>query len=163
MTRRTLLRGSAASFGLAVGGVLFSAGTAKAVDLFNPFSGYAMTDGWWDHINRGSLGGIDYAMGVGTGLPAAGAGTVTNIPYNGTGGHTVTITHSDGYRTQYMHLSAFHVSDGTWVGQGGHRRVLRWSCPSPGLGQLHRPARPLAPDHPGRHPRQPAGLPGRWR
>ncbi|MEU2578125.1 M23 family metallopeptidase [Streptomyces anulatus] len=106
-------------------------------------------------------------MGVGTGLPAAGAGTVTNIPYNGTGGHTVTITHSDGYRTQYMHLSAFHVSDGTWVGQGGpgggHRRVLRWSCPSPGLGQLHRPARPLAPDQPGRHPRQPAGLPGRWR
>lgn len=118
MTRRTLLRGSAASFGLAAGGVLFSAGSAKAADLYNPFSGYPMTDGWWDHINRGSLGGIDYAMGVGTGLPAAGAGTVTNIPYNGTGGHTVTITHSDGYRTQYMHLSAFHVSDGTWVGQG---------------------------------------------
>lgn len=43
---------------------------------------------------------------------------MTNIPYNGTGGHTVTITHGDGYRTQYMHLSAFHVSDGTWVGQG---------------------------------------------
>lgn len=72
MTRRTLLRGSVASFGLAAGGVLFSAGSARAADLYNPFSGYPMTDGWWDHINRGSLGGIDYAMGVGTGLPAAG-------------------------------------------------------------------------------------------
>ncbi|MFJ1634584.1 peptidoglycan DD-metalloendopeptidase family protein [Streptomyces anulatus] len=134
MTRRTLLRGSAASFGLAAGGVLFSAGSAKAADLYNPFSGYPMTDGWWDHINRGSLGGIDYAMGVGTGLPAAGAGTVTNIPYNGTGGHTVTITHGDGYRTQYMHLSAFHVSDGTWVGQGGTVGFSGGAAGAPGSG-----------------------------
>ncbi|MFD0430248.1 hypothetical protein ACFQ60_30270 [Streptomyces zhihengii] len=43
-------------------------GPAHALNLYNPFSGYPLTSGWQDHINRGSLGGIDYAMGVGTAL-----------------------------------------------------------------------------------------------
>ncbi|MFF3959092.1 peptidoglycan DD-metalloendopeptidase family protein [Streptomyces sp. NPDC001890] len=118
MSRRTLLRGSVSTFGLAAGGVLFSAGTARALDIYNPFSAYQITGSWQEHLDRGSLGGIDYGMGVGTALPAAGAGVVINIPYNGTGGHTVTITHSDGYRTQYMHLSEFLLPDGTSVGKG---------------------------------------------
>ncbi|MFF8616613.1 peptidoglycan DD-metalloendopeptidase family protein [Streptomyces sp. NPDC015350] len=134
MSRRTLLRGSAATFGLAAGGVLFSGSPARALDIYNPFSGYPMTDGWWEHINRGSLGGIDYAMGVGTALPAAGAGVVTNIPYNGTGGHTVTITHSDGYRTQYMHLSEFRLSDGTSVGRGEIVGYSGGAAGAPGSG-----------------------------
>lgn len=121
LSRRTLMRGTAATLGLAVGGGgLLGAGTAHAAaSFYNPFAGYEITGTWQEHIDRGSLGGIDFGMGVGTGLPAAGAGTVTNIPENGTGGHTVTIQHDNGYRTQYMHLSEFLLPDGTAVGTGG--------------------------------------------
>lgn len=120
LRRRTLLRGSAATLGLAVGGGgLLGATTARAAEGYhNPFDGYAITGTWQEHLDRGSLGGIDYGMPVGTGLPAAGGGTVTNIPENGTGGHTVTIQHPDGYRTQYMHLSEFLLSDGATVAAG---------------------------------------------
>ncbi|MET9105547.1 peptidoglycan DD-metalloendopeptidase family protein [Streptomyces zhihengii] len=134
VSRRALLRGSAAALGVAAGSGLLAAAPAQALNLYNPFSGYPLTSGWQDHINRGSLGGIDYAMGVGTALPAADAGTVTNIADNGTGGHTVTITHGDGYRTQYMHLSRFAVANGTWVPRGG---IVGWSggaAGAPGSG-----------------------------
>ncbi|WP_225795149.1 peptidoglycan DD-metalloendopeptidase family protein [Streptomyces aculeolatus] len=134
LDRRTLLRGSAVTFGLAAGGVLFSGNPAQALDIYNPFSGYPMTGSWQDHIDRGSLGGIDYAMSVGTGLPAAGAGVVRNIPYNGTGGHTVTITHSDGYRTQYMHLSQFLLADGASVAKGGTVGLSGGAAGAPGSG-----------------------------
>jgi hypothetical protein len=119
-SRRTLLRGAAATTaGLAVGaGGLLTARPAQAADFYNPFGGYPITGGWQDHIDRGSLGGIDFGMGVGTDLPACGSGTVTNIPENGTGGHTVTIAHPNGYKTQYMHLSEFVLANGTSVGAG---------------------------------------------
>ncbi|MEV0007983.1 peptidoglycan DD-metalloendopeptidase family protein [Streptomyces sp. NPDC051840] len=134
LSRRTLLRGTAATLGLAAGGSLFTAPSAHAIDLYNPFAGYPVTSGWQDHLNRGSLGGIDFAMGVGTALPAADAGTVTNIPNNGTGGHTVTITHSDGYRTQYMHLSQFGLANGTWVAKGGIVGLSGGAAGAPGSG-----------------------------
>jgi len=118
VARRTLLRGTAA--GLVVGGALVrGVGSAVAVSFYNPFSGYQITGTWQDHLNDGSLGGIDYGMNVGTGLPAAGGGTIRNIPNNGTGGHTVTIYHDNGYRTQYMHLSQFVLADGAAIGTGG--------------------------------------------
>jgi hypothetical protein len=75
MDRRTLLR--AATAGLFVGGtVARGAGEAAAVSFYNPFSGYQITGTWQEHIDRGSLGGIDYGVSVGTELPAAGGGTV---------------------------------------------------------------------------------------
>ncbi|KES09019.1 peptidase M23 [Streptomyces toyocaensis] len=136
VSRRTLMRGAAAAVGgLAVGGgSLLAAGPAHAADFYNPFSGYTMTGTWQDHLNRGSLGGIDYGMGVGTRLPAAGAGTVYNTPDNGTGGHTVTIRHSNGYRTQYMHLSQFLLANGTWVGIGGAVGLSGGAVGAPGSG-----------------------------
>uniref|UniRef100_A0AAU2W226 Peptidoglycan DD-metalloendopeptidase family protein n=1 Tax=Streptomyces sp. NBC_00008 TaxID=2903610 RepID=A0AAU2W226_9ACTN len=134
MSRRTLLRGSVTTLGLAAGGVLFSGNAAHALDIYNPFSGYPITGTWQDHLNDGSLGGIDFGMGVGTALPAAGAGVITNIPDNGTGGHTVTITHSDGYRTQYMHLSRFLLADGASVGQGGIVGYSGGAVGAPGSG-----------------------------
>lgn len=69
MSRRTLLRGSFTTLGLAAGGVLFSGNPAQALDIYNPFSGYQITGTWQDHLDSGSLGGIDYGMGVGTALP----------------------------------------------------------------------------------------------
>ena len=38
------------------------AGAAHAAPaLYNPFSGYPISDGWQEHLNRGSLGGIEAA------------------------------------------------------------------------------------------------------
>ncbi|GAA2221725.1 M23 family metallopeptidase [Micromonospora olivasterospora] len=120
ISRRTLLRGTAWATGaLAVGGVVGLPGTAHAApSIYNPFTGYPITGTWQDHLDNGSLGGIDFGLGVGTALPACGAGTIQNIPYNGTGGHTVTIHHADGYRSQYLHLSQFLLANGTAVGAG---------------------------------------------
>ena len=82
----------------------------------NYFDGARISDGWQDHLNRGSLGGIDYVVGVGTPIKAPTDGRTINIPNNGSGGHTVTLYHANGFRTQFMHLSRF-VNDGN-VKQG---------------------------------------------
>ncbi len=133
IARRTFLRGTAG--GLVAGGfVLHAATDAAAVSFYNPFSGYQITGTWQEHLDRGSLGGIDYGMGVGTQLPAAGGGTVRNLPYNGTGGHTVTIYHDNGYRTQYMHLSQFVLADGATIGTGGIVGLSGGAAGAPGSG-----------------------------
>ncbi|WP_330174694.1 peptidoglycan DD-metalloendopeptidase family protein [Streptomyces sp. NBC_01498] len=148
LSRRALIRGSAGALGAgAVGlglvglglagaaGTPAYAGTRAPRDAFhNPFSGYTMTGTWQDHLNSGSLGGLDYGMGVGTPLPAAGGGVVTNIPNNGTGGHTVTIAHSNGYRTQYMHLSAFVLGNGASIASGGTVGLSGGAVGAPGSG-----------------------------
>ncbi|MEH0971850.1 M23 family metallopeptidase [Micromonospora sp. CPCC 205546] len=119
ISRRAVLRAAAWGAGaMTVGGVLIPGTAHAAPTIYNPFTAYPVTDTWEGHLRRGSLGGIDYGMGVGTALPACGAGTIQNIPYNGTGGHTVTIHHGDGYRSQYMHLSQFLLPDGASVGAG---------------------------------------------
>ncbi|GLY25171.1 M23 family metallopeptidase [Micromonospora sp. NBRC 101691] len=123
--RRELLLGTAAVAGGAAFGLLPAAPALAAPVIYNPFGGYPITDDWQEHLARGSAGGIDFAMPVGTNLPACGAGTISNIPNNGTGGHTVTIHHADGYRSQYLHLSQFllangaSVTSGTIVGRSG--------------------------------------------
>ena len=95
----------------------------------NYFDGQPISDGWAEHRSRGSLGGIDYAVGVGTPIRATCDGRVQNIPNNGTGGHTVTLWHTnglgDGYRDQFMHLSQF-VAEGDYkqgdvIGYSGGR------------------------------------------
>ncbi|MCK1797888.1 M23 family metallopeptidase [Streptomyces sp. XM4193] len=142
LSRRGLLRGSAAvttTAALAVGGVFAATRNAAAVqtasDFYHPFTGYPVTGTWQDHIGRGSLGGIDFGMGVGTGLPACGGGVVTNIPENGTGGHTVTIAHDNGYRTQYMHLSQFVLDNGTRVAAGAIVGLSGGEPGAPGSGE----------------------------
>lgn len=84
----------------------------------NVFSGIPISDGWAAHRSRGSLGGIDFVVGVGTPIKAPTNGRLQNIPYNGTGGHTATFWHGDGglgsgWRDQFMHLSRF-------VGEGNY-------------------------------------------
>lgn len=132
ISRRTFL------YGTAVAGAVTATGTAAAhaavPGFHNPFTAYPVTGTWQQHIDRGSLGGIDYGMGVGTRLPAAGGGVVTNIPDNGTGGHTVTIQHDNGYRTQYMHLSRFLLANGTRVGMGGVVGLSGGAAGAPGSG-----------------------------
>ncbi|MFC6092244.1 peptidoglycan DD-metalloendopeptidase family protein [Saccharothrix lopnurensis] len=130
ITRRTLLSGA----GLAVAGGLVTTGNASAAAFYHPFTAYRITGTWEQHRSRGSLGGIDYGMAVGTRLPAAGGGVVTNTPDNGTGGHTVTIRHDNGYRTQYMHLSRFLLTNGTRVDVGGVVGLSGGQPGAPGSG-----------------------------
>ncbi|WP_024755949.1 peptidoglycan DD-metalloendopeptidase family protein [Streptomyces exfoliatus] len=115
LSRRTLLRGAVVGGGaLAAGGLVLPTSAFAVPALYNPFGAYAVT-GPWDPPNHN---GIDYGMAVGTSLPACGAGTIENIAYNGTGGHTVTIHHAEGYRSQYMHLSRFLLANGASVSSG---------------------------------------------
>ena len=122
---------------MSMGGLLIPEAAHAAPAIYNPFSAYPITDTWEGHLRRGSLGGIDFGMGVGTALPACGAGTIQNIPYNGTGGHTVTIQHADGYRSQYLHLSQFLLANGASVGAG-----RSWAAPA---APPARPARAVRP------------------
>ncbi|MFE7552301.1 peptidoglycan DD-metalloendopeptidase family protein [Streptomyces gardneri] len=115
LSRRTLLRGAVVGGGaLAAGGLVLPTSAFAVPAFYNPFTSYAVT-GPWDPPNHN---GIDYGMAVGTALPACGAGTIENIAYNGTGGHTVTIHHAEGYRSQYMHLSRFLLANGASVSSG---------------------------------------------
>jgi hypothetical protein len=134
ISRRTLLHGTVAAGVVSTIGVGAGSALAAVPGFYNPFSGYPITGTWQDHLNSGSLGGIDYGMSVGTQLPASGGGVVTNIPYNGTGGHTVTIQHDNGYRTQYMHLSQFLLANGTRVGMGGVVGLSGGAQGAPGSG-----------------------------
>ena len=133
MNRRTLFKGAAAG-AVVAGGAFVGPAPAQAYGFYNPFAGRGISSGWQDHLNRGSLGGIDYPMPVGTALPAAGGGTIQNIPNNGTGGHTVTIYHPNGYRTQYMHLSAFVLANGASIGPGGTVGRSGGAAGAPGSG-----------------------------
>ena len=134
VSRRSLLRGAG------IGGVALAAGVTlpplaafAAPALYNPFTGYRITQTWAQHQANRSLGGIDYAMAVGTPLPACGAGTLANIPEWGTGGNTVTINLAGGWKSQYMHLSRF-TTNGKTVAQ---RDTVGWSggaAGAPGAG-----------------------------
>gem|GEM_PF-6655952 len=66
-------------------------------------------------------------------------GIVTNTPYNETGGHTVTIQHDNGYKTQYMHLSEFVVGDDTRANAGDIVRRSGGAAGAPGSGSCAGP------------------------
>lgn len=89
----------------------------------NYFEGSRISDGWQEHLNRGSSGGIDYAVKVGTAIKAPTDGMISNIPNNGSGGHTVNLVHANGWKTQFMHLSRFvgegKVKQGDVIGYTG--------------------------------------------
>lgn len=61
--------------------------------------------------------GVDLDTGTGWSVVASRAGTAYTA-YSSSAGNYVTIDHHDGFRTVYMHLSAFSVSNGTVVGAG---------------------------------------------
>src|SRR6478735_1966477 len=69
---------------------------------------------WWEHRQRGSLGGVDCAALVGTPIHAPADCYITNTDRNsgGSGGRTVTATYNTGFGTsywkdQFMHLESF--------------------------------------------------------
>ncbi len=62
--------------------------------------------------------GVDYAAPIGTPVQSVGAGKVLRAGRNGGSGKMVTIRHSGGYETSYLHLSRIAVKAGAHVGQG---------------------------------------------
>lgn len=136
ISRRSFLHATVAAGAVTTAGIGVGVGTAQAAvaGFYNPFTAYPITGTWQEHLDRGSLGGIDYGMGVGTRLPAAGGGVVTNNPDNGTGGYTVTIRHDNGYLTQYLHLSQFLLPNGTRVGMGEIVGLSGGAVGAPGSG-----------------------------
>ncbi len=62
--------------------------------------------------------GVDYAAGTGAPVAAVAPGTVTLAGWTGGGGRTVRVRHSNGYESEYLHLSAISVRRGQRVAQG---------------------------------------------
>jgi len=82
----------------------------------NTLARYPISDGWQDHINRGSRGGIDYAVGMNTPIPAPCDGYLENYPDNGNGfGNYIRFHHGDGFYDEYLHLNSF-------VGNGSYKQ-----------------------------------------
>lgn len=89
---------------------------------------------WAEHIARGSLGGIDFAVPVGTPIKAPTAGWVKNVRGNGSGGWYVEFTHDPGngglgagWRDEFLHLSGFANED--YYGAGD---IIGYSGGEPG-------------------------------
>lgn len=98
----------------------------------NTLGNYKKSDGWDDHIARGSQGGIDYAVGTGTAIPAPCDGTVENIPNNSGYGNYVRFYHDTdtagtgaGWRDEFLHLkdggfvTPGHYNQGETIGYSG--------------------------------------------
>ena len=64
--------------------------------------------------------GVDYAAPKGTPVHTIGNGTVTKAAYSGGAGKMITVRHSNGYTTSYLHLSGFGpgIRAGSSVSQG---------------------------------------------
>jgi hypothetical protein len=72
---------------------------------------------WQNHLKRGSAGGVDVVAAVGRPLYAPADCYIANTKWNGTAGHTVTMSFSDGWRDQFLHLSAFATPGSKKKGQ----------------------------------------------
>lgn len=81
----------------------------------NSLSQYQISDDWGGHISRGSLGGIDFAVGMGTPIPAPCDGFLENVASNGSGGNYIRFHHGDGFIDEYLHLK-----DGGFVSEGNY-------------------------------------------
>ena len=85
------------------------------MSYINTLARYPISDGWQDHLNRGSRGGIDYATGMNTPIPAPGAGRLENRPDTGNGrGNWIRFHHGNGFVDEYLHLNSF-VGEGNYA------------------------------------------------
>jgi murein DD-endopeptidase MepM/ murein hydrolase activator NlpD len=62
--------------------------------------------------------GVDYSAPTGAPVVSVAPGTVTLAGWTSGGGRTVRVRHSNGYESEYLHLSALEVRAGERVAQG---------------------------------------------
>lgn len=90
--------------------------------MFNPYDRRLLTDTDADHRARTppSLGGDDFAYGLGSAVISPGPGVVDLVDRDpgGSGGRMVGVRHANGVRSEQLHLSAFRVEVGDQVDQG---------------------------------------------
>ena len=116
--------GSSASGSSSSSGSQSSQTTASASGLLWPIaSSHRVTSpfGWRTHPitgRRNLHGGIDIAAPNGTPIMASKAGVVVISQYGSSYGNSVVISHPDGTRTLYAHMSQRNVSAGDTVRQG---------------------------------------------
>ena len=73
--------------------------------------------------------GVDYSAPTGAPVVSVAPGTVTLAGWTTGGGRTVRVRHSNGYESEYLHLSALEVRAGERVSQGESRRPRRRDGP----------------------------------
>lgn len=98
------------------------AGDYSTGEMVNPVSGQ-ITSGFGYRNSPGGIGstnhkGIDIAVPEGTDVAAADSGTITKVDYNGSRGVYVEVTHGNGRKTRYQHLSGYYVQKGDVVKKG---------------------------------------------
>jgi murein DD-endopeptidase MepM/ murein hydrolase activator NlpD len=79
-----------------------------------------------DQVFKAHLG-VDYGAPTGSSVVAVAAGVVASAAYSGGSGNMVHLTHSGGFETYYLHLSAYgpgiragaHVAQGQLIGRVG--------------------------------------------
>ncbi|MGP3988808.1 M23 family metallopeptidase [Streptomyces sp. 3N207] len=77
-------------------------------------AGFASAGKRWANSHTGQ----DFAVGIGTPVRAVGAGTVVRTRCGGPFGNHIVIRHSNGYYTQYAHLSRIQTRPGDQVRAG---------------------------------------------
>lgn len=86
------------------------------MSYINTLAQYRMSEDWAGHLARGSRGGIDYAVGMNTPIPAPCDGYLENYPDNGNEfGNYIRFHHGDGFYDEYLHLNGF-------VGNGSYKQ-----------------------------------------
>ncbi len=98
-------------------------GTKVPPTYIKPLSGGRISSGFGYRQSPGGKGstnhqGVDFATPIGTSIYAASGGTVSASGWSGGYGNMVLITHPDGSKTRYAHLSKCLVSVGQTVSQG---------------------------------------------
>jgi peptidoglycan hydrolase-like protein with peptidoglycan-binding domain len=83
----------------------------------NTLARYPISDNWAEHIARGSGGGIDYAVGMNTPIPAPCDGRLENRPITNGYGNYIRFHHGDGFIDEYLHLR-----DGGFVTEGNYKQ-----------------------------------------
>lgn len=92
-------------------------GTLTPPTYIRPLSGGRISSQYgyrWGRLH----GGVDYACSTGTSVMASSSGVVVEAGWNGSYGYTILISHPDGKKTRYAHLSRVLVSYGQSVTQG---------------------------------------------
>jgi len=100
----------------------------------NPYAIFPVTCDFACHRKRGSAGGTDYGMPVGTPVISAFSGTVTHIPNAGAAGNEVKLALSNGYTIVFMHLSKFAGKSGDKVSPGTILGLSGGKAGAPGAG-----------------------------
>ena len=92
-------------------------GTKEKPAFIKPLNGGSFSSGFGSRWGRAHEG-VDWSCSVGTTVFASCKGTVVYAGWQNGYGNTIIISHGDGLKTRYAHLSSILVSNGQSVEQG---------------------------------------------